>query len=283
MKRKTTLILFTIAALVGLSAWNNPAYTYREGPQPALSGAPGEGTCTSCHFSGTAGTTASISTDVDSLGYIPGKIYNITATVSNPNVNTFGFEISAKAKIGSQRGTLINKNTQTQIAGTWYGGADANYISQTSGGTAGTSHSKTWTFQWTAPVAGTADVGIYASFLAANGDGGQSGDATLVKSITIKEATTTGLAIEGAASGKMGVYPNPAHEIMNYTLVLDKPANVNAMLTDISGRSYTLINNSEMAAGVQHLSYGLSGFAPGVYLLHVTTTNNSYVQKVIVQ
>ncbi|MFM1744787.1 MAG: hypothetical protein RLZZ630_724 [Bacteroidota bacterium] len=145
--------------------------------------ASGQNNCTSCHI-GTAvvatPNTASITTNIPSGGYIPGQTYTITATVIYSGRSKFGFEIAAQSSNGATRGTIIVTNTaQTKLV-------NNNYITHTSGGTSG-SGSKTWTFNWVAPAAGSGTVGFYGAFNASNGNGSTLGDIIYITSTSVQE------------------------------------------------------------------------------------------------
>ena len=145
--------------------------------------ASGQNNCTNCH-AGTAivatPNTASITTNIPSGGYIPGQTYTITATVIYSGRSKFGFEIAAQSSNGATRGIIIVTNTaQTKLV-------NNNYITHTSGGTSGTG-SKTWTFNWVAPAAGSGTVGFYGAFNASNGNGNTLGDIIYITSTSVQE------------------------------------------------------------------------------------------------
>jgi hypothetical protein len=66
------------------------------------------------------------------------------------------------------------------------------YITHTSSGTTQTAtNSRTWTFQWTAPVAGTGTVTVYAAMNATNFSNSSAGDLIYSSSLAIPEAPAT--------------------------------------------------------------------------------------------
>jgi hypothetical protein len=66
------------------------------------------------------------------------------------------------------------------------------YMTHTSAGTAQTAtNSRTWTFQWTAPTAGTGTVTVYAAMNATNSSNSSSGDLIYSSSLVIPEAPAT--------------------------------------------------------------------------------------------
>lgn len=280
MKLKTTLIFLGIVALIGMGAMNN-AYTSSTGAPGNYSGAPGDGTCASCHFGGASAAAASLSTNIDTSGYIPGQKYTISVSVADSSCTTFGFEVSSKAKTGGKaNGAIaITNSSQTHLAST-------NHVTHTFAGRVSSNHTKKWSFQWTAPIAGSGNIGIYGAFIAANGNGSDQGDVIVLKNITVKEnvAATAGIAISGAAAGKVGVYPNPVNETLHCSILLEKQSLVNISLFDLNGHlAKVLTRNTEMSAGMQQMSFGINELSSGLYILNVNTSNNNYFQKVIIE
>lgn len=159
MKKKITIALFAaLAAVVVIDAFNNNVFTYTGGAPTGRTGSPGDGASCSCHNSPVA-KTGWITSDIPTAGYTPGTTYTLTATCTNANQSKFGFEISPQNSTGTLLGTLIATNTtETKLIGS------GKYITHTSSGATG-SGSKVWTFQWTAPVAGTGTVTFYGSFV----------------------------------------------------------------------------------------------------------------------
>lgn len=148
-------------------------------------GSPGDNgaTCTECH-SGTATTQAGwITSNIPAEGYTPGETYNVTATGTHKGVQRFGFEATAENSAGSKTGTLsiINSN-ETKLAN------QNHSVTHKNTGTTPMGNSKSWSFNWTAPAAGTGDVTFYAAFNAANGNGNSTGDVIYKSSLAVVEA-----------------------------------------------------------------------------------------------
>src|SRR5947207_15164564 len=99
--RKTILLLsFVITCLIILFQSTKLAYSNKAGAIAGVTGSPHDAkTCSNpndinCH-GGTATPLANlITSNVPITGYIPGDTFTITATVSDPNLIRFGFEIS---------------------------------------------------------------------------------------------------------------------------------------------------------------------------------------------
>ncbi|MCX6291204.1 MAG: T9SS type A sorting domain-containing protein [Bacteroidetes bacterium] len=177
MKKIITMI--AVALTIGVVAFTSP------GGAPAnKAGTPAyPSTCTSCHSGGSNAMQAGwITSNVPASGYVAGTTYTITCTATYSGRSVFGFEVSPQNAAGTVLGTLIVTNSaQTQSIST------GKYMTHTAGGISG-SNSKTWSFGWTAPAAGTGSVTFYGAFLCADGDGTEMGDETYKSTLTIAES-----------------------------------------------------------------------------------------------
>ena len=204
--KKSTLILSlfsTIVFAILYSAMNNEVNSKPDGSPSAKTGSPGDGgvTCqSSCHGGPSPATmTGWITSNIPGGGYTPGSTYTITATITRPGHTRWGFEISPQNTSGTLLGTLIATNTsQTKLIST------GKYITHTTAGNSG-SNPKSWTFDWTAPAAGTGNVTFYGAFLAADNDGSEDGDTTYVSTMIVSELSCTTPAQPAAISGNTTV------------------------------------------------------------------------------
>lgn len=191
---RTITILSTIVAFVFLFAGTA---VYTSAPPSGCSGSPADGgTCASCHNNGPTKTTqtVTITNNVPGTGYAPGTTYTITvtATGTNPNntaANEYGFQACVESG-NVKRGTLIvTDGAQTQLNNT-------NWINHTANGITGSSGSKSWSFNWTAPAKNTGTVTIYAVANITNGDNGSgagtamTGDLIITANRTVTENTS---------------------------------------------------------------------------------------------
>lgn len=174
--------------LVGMAAVQ--AFAFSGGPPPGRTGAPPGTTCTACH-QGTVNSGAG-SVRIEFSGgstYTPGTAYKVRVTLSDPQAQRWGFEMTAR--IGAERlilgGTFaVDNATTTQFSP---GSSPGEYVCHTSAGTAaGTAGSNSWEVSWTAPAAGSGPVVLFAAGNAANGNGANSGDSVYTTSLTINEA-----------------------------------------------------------------------------------------------
>ncbi|MFN4082070.1 MAG: immunoglobulin-like domain-containing protein [Bacteroidia bacterium] len=76
----------------------------------------------------------------------------------------------------------------------------------------------------------------------------------------------------------MSVYPNPAHDVLNFRLVNSMSENITASLIDMQGKEiFSRILDIKTTA---QQSVSLEGISKGVYMLKVTTSDKVYTHKV---
>lgn len=139
-------------------------------------------TCTGCHGGTATPMTGWITTNVPANGYTPGQTYMITATGTHTGVVKFGFELTVEDSQGNKVGTLqLAEPTRTKFTNS----NDA--VTHTSAGNIPSGNTNTWTMNWVAPAGIQGNVGIYAAFNAANGNGNTGGDIIYKSSIFISQ------------------------------------------------------------------------------------------------
>ncbi len=211
MKSKGLLYLVFAAGLFPLFSW-----VLSPGGSPGgKTGSPGDGgtTCTQCH-SGTAQQASGwITSDIPATGYVPGQTYTITATATHNGAQLFGFEVTAEDDLNAKKGSwTVTNATQTKLVN----GGKA--VTHTASGTAPSGNSKTWSFNWTAPVAGTGQMTFWGAFNAANGNGGTSGDVIYLSRLVVSEISTS-IAENSADRLGLKAFPNPFGAQLNISLV----------------------------------------------------------------
>lgn len=174
-KSKLIAIVFTILALI----FSNDIFTNASNPPSNATNAPGEGNCTSCH-TGTAISSGTAWSSINMSGlpatYVPGTNYALTLNGSSAATVKNGFELTVLNSSNNSTGTLT--------AGTGSSTATSTrvYLKQT------TSSVSSWSFNWTAPVAGTGTVTFYVAFNGSNNNNSDgSGDNIYVKTFTLSE------------------------------------------------------------------------------------------------
>ena len=147
-------------------------------PPSGVTGAPGEGTCSSCHDGGT-GTGSVTITFAGGNTYTPGTTKSVTVTATRTNATTYGFEATAKNASNAAAGTFTAGSGSTTI------GSARAYVGESSRSSTGI-----WTFTWTPPAAGTGTVTFYAAAVAGRGSTGS--DSVFTTSATLTEAAGGG-------------------------------------------------------------------------------------------
>ena len=147
-----------------------------------------------CH-SGTAvfadTSIAKITSNIPSTGYVPGQTYTFTATVNKPGYVRYGFEASPQDSVGNYKGTMIVTNTtKTKITGT-------KYITHTTSGNS----SSSWSWNWIAPALGSGQIKMSGALMAANNNGGTTGDSVYKVSTIINECFKSPTNIVGVPKG----------------------------------------------------------------------------------
>ena len=176
----TALLTLSIVAVAPL--WGRASGANLTG----YSGAPGEGTCTSCHSANANTAGGAVAITADRSTYPPGQLVRIRVTVADPAARRWGFELSPRLASNAAAGILVAADSAAQVSGAT--GA-LQFATQTSSGTrAGTSGSSSYDLFWIAPPAGSGPVTLYAAGLACNNNGGSSGDATYTAKVTIPPA-----------------------------------------------------------------------------------------------
>ena len=268
MMRKLLFYISSIAMVVIFwSAVSNATHS-----PGAKTGSPADGqNCTKCH-SGVAQTAPNwIMTDVPATGYVPGKTYIITLTGTHAGVQRFGFEITAEDASNNKVGTFtITNAAQTQLTNMM------EAVTHTGNGLAPSNDSKSWSFDWTAPAAGSGDVTFYAALNAANGNMATSGDVVYITNKTISEDLNVGIA-ERSDISSFKIYPLPArdHVFVEFKNITDSKIEI----LDLNGKK--LIQQSSQNQIVNRMD--LTGLAKGYYIIQLRTGGEIVSKKLIIQ
>lgn len=279
MNKKFTLIcILAVIGLVLFQTSGNEAISNTSGSPAGRTGSPADGqTCAtgSCHAgSASASPTQIITSNVPTSGYVPGQTYTITASVAQAGVSKFGFQISPQSSNGTLLGQLIITNTsQTKIVST-------KYVTHQTAGTSG-SGSKTWSFNWVAPAAGTGNVTFYGAFNFTNGNGQSNGDIVRTNTLVIPEASGVGIAEVQNDVFNATVFPNPADESINVRFTVTESSPVTLTLTDLKGSVVGSPNEYEVVPGTQEITLVLpTGMQTGVYRMIIEQNGSRSVKSV---
>lgn len=269
MKLRLLLAFLTASVIwiLSVSTTRNPSNP----PTPATN-APGEKTCSQqvgCHTGGNFTGTIDI-TGINGA-IVPGTTYDITVKLSS-SCSRAGFMMTALDRANAKAGTFVagtGSNVTTNNAN------QRQYVRQSAARTL-SGGSTTWTYKWTAPTSLTSgdSVSFYTAVLAANGNGGTSGDNALAITKTFKFDASTSVGLNGQTTS-FELYPNPAKSSVN--VVLGGASQGTLSLYDLQGKlvKHQLVRNNEQV--------DVSALQPGVYTATLRTGKEAKTLKVVIQ
>lgn len=282
MHLKTYVTLSAIfSAVIGFS------FVISDNGIAGRNGSPGETTCNTsgCHTGNPLNASGgSIVIDAPGLAngqYFPGATYPINVTVSRSGAAIFGFGFEALRSSGANGGTLaITNATQTQLKNAVIlGNSRTNVVHQLNAGVSSTG-SKTFSFNWTAPVAGTGAVTFYAAGNATNGNGSTSGDFIYTTSLSLSESAT-GINETDNNAISLSVFPNPVNDFVNIRYQsLNQRASI-IRLISLDGKTVEVYSNDNNTNGLQTLTIPAPEKS-GIYFIEVEVAGKTTVEKVVV-
>jgi hypothetical protein len=210
MKKSLSIIATAIIVIAISMSTLSVTHSNPSGAPAGVTGSPGDGnqTCarSGCHTGNAVQVQAGmISSDIPAEGYIPGQTYSITITLNQAGVSRWGFEASPQNLSGAKIGSLVLTNTgQTRLI------SSGKYVTHTTAGNSGSTGSKSWTFDWVAPVAGTGGFSFYATAMATNNNGNESGDKVFRDELAIIESTSTSVQPHELGKNNLTIFPNPS-------------------------------------------------------------------------
>ncbi len=264
MKIKS-LLLYSFVLLVYIaltSSRYNPS-----NPPTGKTGAPSETTCvqSGCHGGGSFVGTVSVSGIPDTI--LPNVTYDVTLTQTS-NAARAGFELTPLDGLNAKAGTLTagSGSSVTTASGRTY--IRQNNPKTLSGG------STSWAFKWKSPaMCGNNLVTLWFSSLAANGNGGTSGDNVLVgsKSYVFTFPTATN---EVSLNDAVNIYPNPASSSVNVFIPVESA----------QFEMYNLDGKLSLKQSIAKKSnIDVATLEKGIYITKITYDQKTITKKIIVQ
>ena len=269
--------------LIGISTFLTLILSFNN-VQSKLTGAPGayandpasgNATCTSCHFvAGGAvinNSIANITTNIPASGYVPGTTYTITANVVYASKTRFGFEVTPQNSAGAQKGNIIITDaTNTKIVNT-------KYVTHTASGNSG-SGSRSWSFNWTAPVAGSGAVTFYGAFVVGNNNNSDSGDLTYKTTTSVSESVSTGVNEVQANTNVLTVINLKNALQISYNA--QSAATATVELYNLNGTLVSANSFEQQNAGIVSLNFDVKdGLNTGIYIVKVQQGTQSLTKK----
>jgi hypothetical protein len=269
----------------------------------ATTGAPGEvHTCSqaTCHGAGNGNSTVggladntgpgniTITTSPAFIGgnqYVPNTVYHFSVTVNESGKFVYGFDAEILDNSGQTDLHIDNTigsytltdPTRTRI-GQAYGTGRKTITHQQNAGF--TPNSSTFTFDWTAPASGIANV--YTSAVAGNGDNLEDAqDNVYTNYILGLIPATTGVAGQ-ASTEKVQLFPNPAND--RFTLELNLPAEqkLSIRLYSAGGQLVKELLAETAQAGSFKRSFETTGLPGGVYCVKINAKDINQNRTLII-
>ena len=260
----------TKASLCVVTLWFSLSSTIRNPSNPPVgnTGAPNETTCqqAGCHGGGTFTGIVSISGIPDTVA--ANTTYTITLTNMSSAIRA-GFQLVCLDAANAQCGTLTaGSGSSVENNG------NKQYISHSTPKIL-TGGNTSWTFSWKSPASlANNAITFYFATLAANGNGGTSGDNVLNSSKTVRLRTTTSNSdLKDAIS--VNIFPNPTKEILN--IELNDTQNAHMTLTDINGRILLFKNLTDKTHKID-----ISHLSKGYYNVQIQAAHQSVSKKIVV-
>jgi len=281
--KKLILFCSALCAIAVASVIQSPDAHSRSAGSPAQhAGAPADNGGQTCSKSGCHNTNPAsdrdgmLSSNVPETGYIPGETYTITVSVEQAGISKFGFQATAQDEAGNLQGSYIFTNpTETQHPTIGSASVLTKYITHTAAGnTTSTPGSKSWSFDWVAPAAGTGDVNFYCAVNCANGNGNTGGDQIFKDVLTLIESISTSISLDDATD-MLNVFPNPNTGNMVQVVV-----NHNAAVTiyDSNGKA---VMHSSAVKGTNTID--VSALESGIYFMSFEQNGERHVKRFLRQ
>lgn len=252
--------IFSSFFAIGLIAVSSTIIAFSSVPPSGRTGSPSDqSNCSGCHGGNPVLNLQDvIQTDIPESGYVPGETYsiNISSGAERAGAQRYGFQLSPQDSEGALVGTLTSESGQTVSN-------DGKYISHNG---AQATVSPSWTFSWTAPEAGAGNFTFYLSVVAANFNGGTSGDEVILSELSISEAvsnTTSSL-----------VFDSPNIFVSNELLNIEHSRLEQLIVYDINGK---MVYSSSAPSNKTDISL----LKEGIYIVNIKANGKWFKEKFI--
>ena len=272
-------------------------------------------------FDGVAGTKLELAADMalaikgDAAGQLPQAVFYTSATASasrefTPVLPLAGTAVTLTAAqtVGSYAALA---GTRMAYRDTPSGSLVADFPTAGSGAgnpgntatNPGSAGSFGWEIELTRSVLGVATGGGQVNLMAAYASNGGFFSSDIIPEVTGNGNTNVGNTPdftvlpgtqsaaftvtlsskqEDEAAVAMSVFPNPSLSQATVTYrVLDRPATVSIILTDLMGRTVRTFDNGTQGVGIQRFELNSSSIAAGTYLIKVQVGDKASTRKVV--
>ena len=186
-----------------------------------VTGAPGQGTCTNCHFGGQGGGALSITGTGLNGSYVPGQTYNMEIEMTDPTAVIGGFQLIALDGNQQNIGTMIPSNAMQSITLNGKTYLEHNNPNLFDGSNPNTT---TWSFQWQAPANTNSGVTFYIAGVAGDWFGNTGGDAVYVESLSLAALPVefSDIYTKAGKYGQVEVHWQTAWEINSHRFIVER-------------------------------------------------------------
>ncbi len=282
IKKKIIALLFTTT--IGIIIFSDIAYTNNNG-RAGNTASPGENACNQCHntnaLNSGGGSVTISSPNMPNWIYFPGTIYTINVKVKKAGLGKFGFGFEALLPSGANGGLIQTTNSANakSLNATVLGNSRTNAVHKQPNHFS--QDSITFTFDWTAPTAGTGNITFYAAGNATNSANNSSGDFVYTSNQVITEASTVDLQAL-LTSKDLTIFPNPSSNFITINLPdVAAQQSTQVQIFDVKGalvysQNLVNINNSK------YISLDVDFLNDGVYFIHLENGNWQHHQKMMI-
>jgi hypothetical protein len=235
-------------------------------------GAPGEGTCVQCH-AGTALNAGGGFVFVESSDMIfgqhqLGQTYNMSVTVGQSGDGLFGFSVVALDANGNSVGTFT-AGSDNHTENFTVQGSPRQYVTHNlNGGTSQDEH--TFNFTWTAPSEDFGTITFYATGLAANGNGMNSGDKVYSATLESPLMPNTGIANQSDA---IAIHWDP---IQSALVIGNHIKSYHLEVFDIQGK--VVVNMNQCSESI----VTMADLTSGCYVVRITRDGKKTERKIFI-
>ncbi|NQX91076.1 MAG: T9SS type A sorting domain-containing protein [Flavobacteriales bacterium] len=189
--------------------------------------------------------------------YIAGNTYIMEWEITaSGNPGSYGFQATALLDNEANAGTFQSPGTDVQLED-----VDGRHIVEHSMD----SPTNTFSTEWVAPSTGSGEVTVYASSVAANNNGSNSGDGFAPGTASFTEAATS---IEDVTNAEINL------RVINKQLQITNVQDKFMTIYDLRGQKIGVIQNASDV-----VTYDLSSQSNGIYIIAVEDESEQYVKK----
>lgn len=228
---------------------------------------------TNCHNGPDAYRDSIISIPTLTNGeYIPNTDYLVAVVITKQGNVKFGYQASPQTLAGTSAGNLaaINANSQLNIGN--------EYITHTAAGNTGNT-TKVWTFNWTAPPAGTDTVNFFVAVNVANNNDSSTGDQIYFDTLVIGESPLTGLSDLSENSFEAFLNPVVAHNEIQISVSNEELNGLQLEIIDWTGKLVYKKHLKNMIGFNNIETIDISAFGKGHYFLRLENDAGSKVLR----